>query len=106
MSDYKTCTHTNDSGRACKSAAVRGRDFCGYHLRYRGRLIRIAQYRARHQRFDITLQPLDSLFSFQSALCQVAEALAADMIDPRRLKRSASPKRISKTASRTTPTAG
>jgi hypothetical protein len=82
--DYRTCTHTYDSGRACKSAAVTGRDFCGYHLRYRGRLLRMAQYRARHQRFDITLPPLDSLCSIQSALSQVAEALAADMIDPRR----------------------
>src|SRR5580704_14193024 len=82
--DYKTCTHTYDSGRACKSAAAKGREFCGYHLRYRGRLLRMAQYRARHQPFDITLPPLDSLCSIQSALSQVAEALAADMIDPRR----------------------
>jgi hypothetical protein len=44
----------------------------------------MAQYRARHQPFDITLPPLDSLCSIQSALSQVAEALAADMIDPRR----------------------
>jgi hypothetical protein len=82
--DYKACTHTYDSGRACKSAAAIGREFCGYHLRYRGRHLRMAQYRARHQPFDITLPPLDSLCSIQSALSQVAEALAADMIDPRR----------------------
>jgi hypothetical protein len=82
--DYKTCTHTYDSGRACKSAAAKGREFCGYHLHYRGRLLRRAQFRARNQPFDITLPPLDSLCSIQSALSQVAEALAADMIDPRR----------------------
>jgi hypothetical protein len=84
MNEYKTCTHTYDSGRACKSAAATGREYCGYHLRYRGRLLRMAQYRARHQRFDIILPPLDSLCSIHSALSQVAEALAADMIDPRR----------------------
>ena len=84
MSDYKTCTYTYDTGRACKSAAAKGREFCGYHLNYRGRLLRRAQYRARHQRFDIILPPLDSLCSIQSALSEVAEALAADMIDPRR----------------------
>jgi|HubBroStandDraft_6_1064221.scaffolds.fasta_scaffold01652_12 hypothetical protein len=84
MNDYKTCTHSYDSGRACKSAAAAGREFCGYHLHYRGRLLRMAQFRARHQPFDITLPPLDSLCSIQSALSQVAEALAADMIDPRR----------------------
>ncbi len=75
MTDYKTCTYTYDSGRTCKSAAAKDREFCGYHLRYRGRLLRMAQSRARHQSFDITLPPLDSLCSIQSALSQVAEAL-------------------------------
>ncbi len=84
MPSYKTCTHTDDSGHTCQSAAVKNRDYCGFHLRYRGRLLRRAQYRARHLRFDLILPPLDSLCSIQSALCQVAEALAADMIDPRR----------------------
>ena len=84
MTNYRTCNHTDDSGHPCKSAAAKGRDYCGFHLRYRGRLLRQAQYRARHQRFNLTLPPLDSLCSIQSALCQVAEALAADMIDPRR----------------------
>ena len=84
MNEYKTCTHTNDTGRGCKSAAATGREYCGYHLHYRGRLLRMARYRARHQRFDIILPPLDSLCSIHSALSQVAEALAADMIDPRR----------------------
>jgi hypothetical protein len=84
MNEFKTCTYTNDTGRGCKSAAATGREFCGYHLHYRGRLLRMAKYRARHQRFDITLPPLDSLCSIHSALSQVAEALAADMIDPRR----------------------
>ena len=49
--EYKTCTHTYDSGRACKSAAATGREYCGYHLHYRGRLLRMAQYRARGQHF-------------------------------------------------------
>ena len=84
MSEYKTCTYTNDTGRGCKSAAATGREYCGYHLNYRGRILRMAQHRARHQRYDIVLPPLDSLCSIHSALSQVAEALAADMIDPRR----------------------
>jgi hypothetical protein len=84
MLNYRTCTHTDDSGHICQSVAAKNRDYCGFHLRYRGRLLRQAQYRARHQRFDLTLPPLDSLCSIQSALCQVVEALAADMVDPRR----------------------
>jgi hypothetical protein len=46
MIEYKTCTHTYDSGRTCKSAAAAGREYCGYRLRYRGRLLRMAQARA------------------------------------------------------------
>jgi hypothetical protein len=84
MPNYKTCTYRDDSGSLCQSAAARGRHLCAFHLNYRGRLLRIAQYRARQQRFNLVLPPLDSLCSIQSALCQVAEALAADMIDPRR----------------------
>ena len=110
MTEYKTCTHTYDSGRTCKSAAAKDREYCGYHLHYRGRQMRMARYRARHQRFDITLPPLDSLCSIHSALSQVAEALAADMIDfaaPRAFsKLSALPKRISRTASKTTTPTG
>ena len=41
--NYKTCTHTYDSGRACKSAAATGREYCGYHLHYRGRQMRMAR---------------------------------------------------------------
>ena len=51
MNEYKTCTHTYDTGRACKSAAATRREYCGYRLHYRGRLLRMAQYRARGQHF-------------------------------------------------------
>ena len=46
--------------------------------------MRMAQARARNQRFYLQLPPFDSFCSIQSALSQVAEALAADRIDPRR----------------------
>jgi hypothetical protein len=44
----------------------------------------MAQHRARNQRFDLKLPPLESMFAVQSALTQLGEALAADMIDPKR----------------------
>src|SRR5271165_787945 len=84
MSEYKTCTHIHDNGYFCQSAAVTGRDYCCYHLRYRGRLMRMAQARARSQRFDLRLPPLENMHAVQSALSQLMEALAADMIDPKR----------------------
>jgi hypothetical protein len=79
-----TCNHLYDEGGKCNSAAVTGQKYCTYHLRYRARQLRMAQFRARNQRFDIKLPPLESMFAVQSALTQLAEALAANMIDPKR----------------------
>ena len=79
--DYKTCTYIRDDGNLCNSAAVTDRNLCLYHLSHRARLMRQAQYRARGQRFDLQLPPLESMHAVQSALTQLAEALAADMID-------------------------
>jgi len=79
-----TCNHLYDEGGKCNSAAVTGQKYCTYHLRYRARQLRLAQLRARNQRFDIKLPPLESMYAVQSALTQLGEALAADMIDPKR----------------------
>ncbi len=81
---YKTCNHVHDNGYFCESAAVKGRDYCCYHLRYRGRLMRMAQARARNQRYLFDLPPLEDMHAVQSSLTQIVEALAADLIDPRR----------------------
>ncbi len=49
--------------------------------------MRMAQYRARGQRFDLQLPPLESMHAVQSALTQLSEALAADMIELKRADR-------------------
>ena len=81
---YRTCNFVHDTGYLCQSAAVGGRDYCCYHLRHRGRLMRMAQARAHSQHFHLDLPPLENMHAVQSALSQVVEALAADMIDPKR----------------------
>ena len=81
---YRTCNFVHDNGYFCQSAAVGGREYCCYHLRHRGRLMRMAQARARSQSFHLDLPPLENMHAVQSALSQVVEALAADMIDPKR----------------------
>jgi hypothetical protein len=84
MSDkLHTCHHLYDEGGKCNSAAVTDQKYCAYHLRYRARQLRMAQHRARNQHFDLKLPPL-AMFAVQSALTQLGEALAADMIDPKR----------------------
>jgi hypothetical protein len=80
----RTCTHTNDTGRICDSVAAKDQKYCPHHLRYRARQLRLAQARARAERFDIKLPPLDDMYAVQSALSQLAEAVAADMIDLKR----------------------
>src|ERR1035438_754118 len=85
MSDtLNTCHHLYDDGGSCNSAAVTDQNYCIYHLRYRASQLRMAQFRARNQRFNLKLPPLESMFAVQSALTQLGEALAADMIDPKR----------------------
>ena len=80
----RTCSHINDAGATCNSVAAKDQKYCGYHLRYRARQLRLAQARARAERFDIKLPPLEDMYAVQSALSQLAEALAADMIELKR----------------------
>jgi hypothetical protein len=80
----RTCTHTYDTGRTCNSVAAKDQKYCRYHLDYRARQLRLAQARARAERFDFKLPPLEDMYAVQSALSQLAEALAADMIDLKR----------------------
>ncbi len=85
--EYRTCTYIRDDGNLCNSAAVSDRNLCLYHLQHRARIMRIAQYRARDQRFHLILPPLESMNAVQSALTQLSEALAADMIELKRADR-------------------
>jgi hypothetical protein len=80
----RTCSHIHETGDTCNSVAAKSQKYCPHHLRYRARQLRIAQARARCERFHIQLPPLESMYAVQSALSQLAEALAADMIDPKR----------------------
>jgi len=81
-----TCKHLYDTGGTCNSATAHGRDYCVYHLRHRARLVRIAKYRARNERFDVNLPPLENMYAGQSALNQLAEAVAAGLLDLKRAR--------------------
>ncbi len=82
----RTCKHIYDTGGTCNSAAAVDRDYCIYHLGYRVRQLRIAQRRARNEHFDFKLPPLENMFAVHSALNQIAEAVAADMLDLKRAR--------------------
>ena len=57
------CKHIYENGGTCNHVAATGRDFCVYHLRHRARMMRIAQNRARNERFDLRLPPLEDMFA-------------------------------------------
>jgi hypothetical protein len=79
-----TCIHIYDNGGTCNSPAVTGQRFCPSHLHHRARLMRIAQVRARNQRLDLKLPPIESMATVLSAINQLVEAVAADMLDLKR----------------------
>ena len=79
-----TCTHIYDNGGICKSAAVTGQKFCAPHVRFRARQLRLAQVRARNERFDLKLPPLEDMPTVVSALNHVVEAVAAELLDLKR----------------------
>ena len=81
---YKTCNHLYDTGGTCNSVAVKDRDYCLFHLRYRARQLRSAQARARMERFNLQLPPIESMATVLSAVNQLVEAVAANMIDLKR----------------------
>jgi hypothetical protein len=84
---YRTCTYIYDTGGACNSAAVKEQNYCAFHLRHRAHLMRAAKARARGERFELKLPPLESMQAVQAALSQLAQALDADMIDVKRADR-------------------
>jgi len=79
----QTCSHLYDTGGLCKSFAVTGQRYCVHHLRYRARRLSMAQARAHGERFEFHLPPLESMHAVHSALSQLAEAIAAGVIDRR-----------------------
>ena len=81
---YKYCQHVRENGTFCASGAVKGRAYCYFHLRVRARRLALAQAQSQEQTWRMELPPLEDMHSVQVGLMQVADALAADAIDPRR----------------------
>jgi len=79
----KTCHHIKEDGRRCGSAAVTDRDYCHFHLLIRGRRLKMAQARARGQRWRLELPPLEDLYAVQVGIQQVLDALSSGQLDRR-----------------------
>jgi hypothetical protein len=81
---YATCDHLKEDGVYCQSPALRGQNFCYFHLNIRARRVQMARARRRGESCRLQLPVLDNMHAVLAALQQVGDALADDRIDPKR----------------------
>ena len=81
------CHHVMESGLCCQSPALRGRRFCYSHLRLWGQRVRMARAIARRAPYRLMLPAMEDFASVRVAAAQVADALAAGLIEPARAGR-------------------
>ena len=83
---YPTCRHVKQDGYLCQSPALKHRDYCYYHADVRARRMAMAQARSRGEQWWLRLPPLEDMRAVQSAIAQVVEAVAADLIPLKRAR--------------------
>ncbi len=81
------CHHVMESGLCCQSPALRDRRYCYSHLRLRGQRLRMARAIARRAPYRLMLPAMEDFASVRVAAAQVADALAAGLIEPARAGR-------------------
>ena len=77
----KHCQHTRENGIFCGAPPLRNEDYCYFHLELLGRRMHMAKARALGERWELRLPPIEDIFSVQSGLMQVIDAVTADRID-------------------------
>jgi len=77
----KHCEHVKTNGQFCGSPAMRGRNYCFYHLNVIGQRLRAQQKSARREHFLPELPQLEDAASIQLALMQVTEWLLRGVIE-------------------------
>jgi hypothetical protein len=90
----RQCEHVKSNGEFCGSPALRGRNYCYFHLTLIGRRLRAERHYERAQATSqatsdnavvrLDLPPLEDPNSIQVALMQVVDALLANRIDSKR----------------------
>jgi hypothetical protein len=78
------CEHVKTNGHFCGSPAMRGRNYCHFHLGHIGRQLRVQRYASLGlPRPPLELPLLEDAASIQLALMQVTEALLDGTLDHR-----------------------
>ncbi|HEY4899340.1 MAG TPA: hypothetical protein VIH91_00845 [Terriglobales bacterium] len=81
--ELRTCDHLKEDGIYCKSPALRGRDYCYFHLKLRGRRLNMARARALGPDQSLDLPFPEDMYAVQISLGEVLNRLAHNQIDPR-----------------------
>jgi len=87
----RQCEHIKTNGEFCGSPALRGRNYCYFHLTYIGRRLRAERVREKAAAYGVDpgvvpleLPPLEDANSVQMALMQVIDAILHNRIDNKR----------------------
>ena len=81
--DVRTCDHLKEDGFYCKSPALRGRDYCYFHLKLRGRRLNMARGRTLGPEQPIDLPFPEDMHAVQVSLGEVINRIANNQIDPK-----------------------
>ena len=79
--ELRTCDHLKEDGIYCQSPALRGRDYCYFHLNLRGRRLNMARTRALAADQPLDLPFPEDMHSVQVTLFEVVNALVNKRID-------------------------
>ena len=61
--EFRTCDHLKEDGVYCNSPALRGRDYCYFHLNLRGRRLNLSNHAHNSLPFNILpVSPTGSIF--------------------------------------------
>jgi len=79
--ELRTCDHLKEDGIYCQSPALRGRDYCYFHLKLRGRRLNMARARVLAADQPLDLPFPEDMHAVQISLFEVVNALANKRID-------------------------
>ncbi len=77
----RNCEHIKVNGQFCGSPALRGRNYCYFHLANVGRRLRIIKNLENLEFYPLELPLLEDANSIQQAIMQVMDALIHGRID-------------------------
>jgi hypothetical protein len=78
------CEYIKPNGEFCGSPALRGRDYCHWHLTCVARRLRAEKQQATADRTPLELPPLEDANSIQLAIMMVTDAMLHDRIGPKK----------------------